>query len=125
MWARSVARSRLLWLHPKTHVAGIVYRYSTSVSFHSTNPVSASGSIDARWLSDVKQRIGKCITFGLTSTLLDEAGSILQKLSSDWKELVVGNEGYLTGPGRVGLDRQAVVWGEMVYCIALTHPLLC
>ena len=63
----------------------------------------------------MKQRIGRCITFGLTSKQLDEAGRVLQQLASDWTELLVGREGYLTAPGRVGLEKQAVVWGEMVY----------
>jgi hypothetical protein len=54
------------------------------------------------------------MTFGLTSGQLDKAGSVLQQLASSWIELVAGSEGYLTAPGRAGLDKQAVVWGEMV-----------
>lgn len=74
-----------------------------------------SGPIDPKWLSDVKERIGKCITFGLTSKQLQEASRILQQLAADWTGLLVGGEGYLTGAGRVGLDKQAVVWGDMVH----------
>ena len=43
---------------------------------------------------------------------------LLKYLASSWKELVVCSEGFLTGEGRQGLEKQAVVWGEMVpfYC---------
>jgi hypothetical protein len=88
--------------------------YSSSLSLRKANVASGPRPIDPRWLSGVKQRIGKCITFGLTSEQLDEAGAILQQLASTWTELLAGSEGYLTAPGRVGLAKQAVVWGEMV-----------
>jgi hypothetical protein len=78
-------------------------------------PSSTTNPIDPRWLSDVKLRIGKCMTFGLTSKQLDEAGSILQQLAEEGTQLLVGREGFLTAPGRVGLEKQAVVWGEMVW----------
>ncbi|KAF4556330.1 Hypothetical protein D9617_1g082060 [Elsinoe fawcettii] len=42
-----------------------------------------------------------------------EATGILESIARDWRELVAGSEGYLTAPGRRGLYRQAVVWGEM------------
>jgi hypothetical protein len=89
------------------------------------NLASASRPIDPRWLSGVKHRIGKCITFGLTPKQLDEAGSVLQQLASDWTDLLVGSEGYLTAPGRVGLEKQVVVWGEMVDSARLTHTCSC
>lgn len=91
----------------------LVRRYSTPI-LSSEAPAAASLPIDPRWLSSVKQRLGKCITFGLTSERLDEAGNVLQQLASSWTELLAGSEGYLTGPARVGLYKQAVVWGEMV-----------
>lgn len=114
MRARAVARRTTHHLSVQGHVSGRIRWYSASVPLQKANLTSASMPIDPRWLSEVKQRIGKCITFGLTSKYLDEAGAILQQLASDWTELVVGSEGYLTAPGRVGLDKQAVVWGEMV-----------
>jgi putative alpha-1,2-mannosidase len=52
--------------------------------------------------------------FGISSAQTHEAGSILQEISSDWRELSAGSEGYLTGKGERGLFRQEVVWGEMV-----------
>jgi hypothetical protein len=50
----------------------------------------------------------------LTQPQVREAGAILQELSHDWRELVAGSEGFLTGEDRRGLFRQDVVWGEMV-----------
>ena len=32
----------------------------------------------------------------------------------DWRELLAGSEGFLTGRGRAGYERREVVWGEMV-----------
>lgn len=67
---------------------------------------------NSRWLSDVKQRIGKCITFGLQPQQVHEAGLILQEVARDWRELVAGSEGFLTSPHRRGLHRRRVIWGE-------------
>lgn len=69
-------------------------------------------SVSHRWLSDVKQRIGKCIMFGMKPEQVDEACWILRDLARDWRTLIAGSEGFLTGKGRVGLQSQAVVWGE-------------
>ncbi|KAF2835826.1 hypothetical protein M501DRAFT_997497 [Patellaria atrata CBS 101060] len=66
-----------------------------------------------RWLSDLKIRIGKCMTFGLKPDHTIEAAKICQEIARDWRDLIAGSEGYLTGPGRKGLFRQEVVWGEM------------
>ena len=74
--------------------------------------VQVAASLHPRWLSDVKERIGKCITFGMKPDQVDEAGQILQELARDWRSLVAGSEGFLVGKGRVGLQSQAVVWGE-------------
>lgn len=73
----------------------------------------ATASLSPRWLSEVKQRIGKCITFGMDSQQTDRAGQILQEIARDWRELVAGSEGFLTGRKRRGMFRQEVVWGEM------------
>jgi len=40
------------------------------------------------------------------------AGSILEEIADDWRELVAGSEGYLTSPTRRGLHRWPVAWGE-------------
>jgi hypothetical protein len=114
MCGRAIARRTTQHRTAGNCVLKSLHNYSTSVPLQKANSLPSSKPIDPRWLSDLKERIGKCITFGLNPSQLDEAGSILQQLGSGWTELVVGNEGYLTAPGRIGLDKQAVVWGEMV-----------
>jgi len=69
-------------------------------------------ALSPRWLSDLKQRIGKCIIYGLQPSQADEAGRILKVVAKDWRELVAGSEGFLVGKGRAGLERHKVVWGE-------------
>lgn len=68
--------------------------------------------LTSRWLSDLKQRVGKCILFGLQASQVDEAGRIMAVVAKDWRELVAGREGFLVGRGRGGLERHRVVWGE-------------
>ncbi|KAF2500739.1 hypothetical protein BU16DRAFT_602788 [Lophium mytilinum] len=75
---------------------------------------AATTGLNPRWLTEVQRRIGKCIMFGLQPEQTAEAGLILQELATDWRELVAGSEGFLTGKNRAGLHRQKVVWGEMV-----------
>lgn len=50
--------------------------------------------------------------FGMKPEQVDEASGILRDLAKDWRNLVAGSEGYLTGKGRVGLQSHSVVWGE-------------
>lgn len=52
--------------------------------------------------------------FGINDAQTSEAGSILQEVLADWRELLAGSEGFLTGQEYRGLYRQEVVWGEMV-----------
>lgn len=73
-------------------------------------------TIDPRWLTLMKRRIGKCMMFGLKTPQVQEAGEILQQLARDWRELVAGSEGFLTNDTVRGLFRHNVAWGEMV-CI--------
>jgi hypothetical protein len=61
--------------------------------------------------------------FGLDTKQTKEACLILRELTEDWRELVAGSEGFLTGKNRAGLFRQEVVWGEMV--TRLRSILLC
>ena len=75
----------------------------------------STAPIDSRWLTSIKHRIGKCITFGLQRPQVDEAALILQELGRDWQELLAGSEGFLTDKRRAGLYKQAVVWGDMVH----------
>ncbi|CAF9912641.1 hypothetical protein IMSHALPRED_000371 [Imshaugia aleurites] len=95
------------------------FRYTTCPpsrrSSTSTAPPNAPlpAALPARWLSDIKQRLGKCIIFGLSQEQIDEAGSILRTVARDWRELLAGSEGFLTGRGRAGCEGREVVWGEM------------
>src|SRR5947208_2351743 len=64
-----------------------------------------AGALSPRWLSDLKSRIGKCIIFGLQPEQLQRAGHILNVVARDWRDLVAGSEGFLTGPKRAGLEK--------------------
>ena len=75
---------------------------------------AVTAALPSRWLSDLKRRIGKCIVFGLKQEQVDEAGSILKIVAQDWRELIAGSEGFLTGQRRAGMEGREVVWGEMV-----------
>ena len=50
--------------------------------------------------------------FGMKPDQVDEACQILRDLARDWRNLVAGSEGFLTAKGRVGLQSQAIVWGD-------------
>ncbi|KAK1063888.1 hypothetical protein LTR12_010213 [Friedmanniomyces endolithicus] len=78
----------------------------------STTETPATASLSPRWLSDVKQRIGKCLTFGANDEQIHQAGRVLSEIARDWRELVAGSEGFLTDAKRRGIYRQEVVWGE-------------
>jgi hypothetical protein len=67
----------------------------------------------SRWLGETKSRIGKCIVFGLNETQVRDAARITKILGEEWRELVAGRQGFLTGKRRAGLLRHRVVWGEM------------
>lgn len=81
-------------------------------------PTAKPHTIDPRWLTSMKTRIGKCLMFGLKTPQVQETGGVLRQLAGDWRELVAGSEGYLTGEMFRGLFRHNVVWGEMV-CVTI------
>jgi len=89
---------------------------SKSISATSNDLVDAAvtATLPSRWLSDLKQRIGYCINFGLGHEQTIEAGAISKVLAQDWRELLAGSEGFLMGRGRAGFEGREVVWGEMV-----------
>lgn len=66
----------------------------------------------ARWVSDVRARIGKCIIFGCDAAQIQRAAKIIGTLAREWRVLSAGSEGFLSG-GLRGLEDQQVVWGEM------------
>ncbi|KAL9103567.1 MAG: hypothetical protein Q9163_001405 [Psora crenata] len=45
---------------------------------------------------------------------IDEAGDILKTVAQDWRELIAGSEGFLTGKGRAGCEGKEIAWGDMV-----------
>jgi hypothetical protein len=80
---------------------------TTHNSAHSQPPAPP-----ARWLADLRSRLGKCIIFGCSPTQVQRAAGVLRVLATEWRALTAGSEGFLTGARR-GLEGQAVVWGEM------------
>ncbi len=38
----------------------------------------------------------------------------MRVVARDWRELLAGSEGFLTGRARAGCEGRQVVWGEMV-----------
>ncbi|KAF2444453.1 Thioesterase/thiol ester dehydrase-isomerase [Karstenula rhodostoma CBS 690.94] len=107
---RLLARSVLPTRSPPTHRAPHAPRQ------HSTSAPSkdaATAALSPRWLSDLKTRVGQCIAFGISREQVKEAGDILHNVNFNWKDLVAGSEGFLTGKHRWGLHRQQVAWGEM------------
>src|ERR1700761_4317341 len=105
-------RFRALIRTPAAHFHST--RILLSSSSHHKPPIEEPAPLSPRWLSEAKTRIGKCITFGLERPQVAEAGSILRELGTHWCELVAGSEGFLTGPGRRGLWKHDVMWGDMV-----------
>jgi hypothetical protein len=97
-------RTSSLLSHPR-HAFNPTRRYASAVS-------AATTQLSPRWLSDAKTRVGTCLSFGLTPPQTALAGSILEEIADDWRELVAGSEGYLTSPTRRGLHRWPVAWGE-------------
>ncbi|USW59515.1 Putative HotDog domain superfamily protein [Septoria linicola] len=95
-------------LYAPTKLA-ICQRHQSTAS-PATTP--ATEQLSPRWLSDVKKRLGHCLTWGLQPDQTQEAGQILKEISSDWRELVAGSEGFLTSKQRRSTFRQQVVWGE-------------
>lgn len=95
---------------PRPAKIGLRYQHASAVEAVKEEGVKA---LSPRWLSDLKARLGKCIMFGLKEEQLSRAGQILATVSKDWRELVVGSEGYLTSKDRAGLLCHNVVWGEM------------
>lgn len=81
----------------------------------------------SRWLAELRARIGKCIVFGCSRQQISQAAVVLRALATEWRELLAGSEGFLTG-GRRGLDGREIAWGEMdafVGALAVARPGQC
>lgn len=127
---RSFARFRCHALNsPTTGAKPIARLFSKTASVRSKSEeqiadVETKGAeaLSPRWLSDLKSRIGKCIIFGLRPEQLQRAGNILDEVAREWRDLVAGSEGFLTGPKRAGLEKHRVVWGEMDSMVIAIFP---
>ncbi|KAH0382615.1 hypothetical protein KCU92_g6101, partial [Aureobasidium melanogenum] len=107
-----VALRTLAPLHARPLAPQNVLR-SVSSRQRSTTTESATEKLSPRWLGDVKQRLGKCMTFGMKPEQVARAGAVLETVARDWRELVAGSEGFLTSENRRGFYRHEIVWGEM------------
>lgn len=88
------------------------FRFETRRAKHKRNLPPPEPELDSRWLSNIKLRLGRCLTFGLNQEQKLEAGAILQKIAKEWRELIAGSQGYLTTPNHRGLYRYPIAWGE-------------
>lgn len=55
----------------------------------------------------------------MDATQIKSAAAICRVLGRDWRELLAGSEGFLTGEKRAGLLKHNVVWGEMDSMVSL------
>lgn len=113
-----VALRTLAPLHARPLAPQNVLR-SLSSRQRSTTTESATEKLSPRWLGDVKQRLGKCMTFGMKPEQVARAGAVLETVARDWRELVAGSEGFLTSENRRGFYRHEIVWGEMDSMVSL------
>ncbi len=104
------SRSRMISTPSFPHSSGFHHPWKRR---HASTDPHAATTLPPRWLSDLKKRVGKCIIFGLSDQQIDEAGEIMRTVARDWRDLVAGSEGFLTGRGRAGFEGREVVWGEM------------
>lgn len=98
--------------HTRRFLSTATARPNQSQSAVESSSTSEQGALSPRWLTDIKSRIGKCLTFGVPAPLVDEASQVLQELGTDWRDLVAGSEGFVTDPLRAGLHRHAIYWGD-------------
>ena len=78
-----------------------------------SSPAAMPPNNTARFLTETKARLGKCITFGLSSGHhYNETSSVLSGLARNWRKIVIGREGYVTTLERAGLCRHRIAWGD-------------
>jgi hypothetical protein len=58
--------------------------------------------------------------FGCSPQQISQASTVLRALATEWRELLAGSDGFLTG-GRRGLDRREIAWGEMDSFVSLSR----
>lgn len=121
---------------------------SSSTSSPSSSPSSPSSSpSNARWIDDLRLRIGKCITFGCDAAQVSRSARVLAAISAEWRDLLAGSHGFVTpgsldpgsplavasadkkggdgdgngarGNTKMGLLNHAVAWGDMDSFVSL------
>ena len=85
-----------------------IVRKIVGTSIHSISSPTLSNS--KFFLSDLKQRLGKCILFGLNEEQTKEAGRIAKTLAQEWVEMMAGYEGFSVDPK----SNEKIRWGDMV-----------
>ncbi|KAL1884206.1 hypothetical protein VTK73DRAFT_5342 [Phialemonium thermophilum] len=101
-----------------------VFRSSFSTSQSAAEP-AAPPPPPQRWISDIQARIGRCLCFGCSPGQVERAARVLRAVATEWRHLLAGSEGFLTGgdeqhhvggrkgPGRPGLIGHRIAWGDM------------
>lgn len=76
-----------------------------------------------RWLSrstgaptyrSLVSRLGYITNNGVSLETASATADILKCISSEWRDLIAGAEGYLTAKDRRGISGRMVDWGDMV-----------
>ncbi len=82
-----------------------------------------------RWLADLQARLGRCLMFGCSREQTRAAGAVLGALAAEWRGLVAGSEGFLTGrprprgpAGGVGRDGQLCRLPTLQRTASRSHP---
>ncbi|KAK0636383.1 thioesterase-like superfamily-domain-containing protein [Bombardia bombarda] len=94
------------------------FSVSTGLLSSETNGTTAAANAavppppPTRWIADLRARVGHCVMFGCSTQQVSRAAAVLRALATEWRTLLAGSEGFLTG-GRRGLDGQRIAWGEM------------
>lgn len=74
---------------------------------------------NGRWYFQLRERIGKCIIFGLSEAQLARAVDLVAAMSAEWEKLVLHMDEYPTDHD--GLRNFTVPWGDMDSFVRETH----
>jgi hypothetical protein len=59
-------------------------------------------------------RLAQITDNGVPDDQVPRVAQVVKRISDDWRDLLVGTEGFLTKESRRGLSGRGVEWGEMV-----------
>ncbi|KAI1352111.1 thioesterase-like superfamily-domain-containing protein [Xylaria sp. FL0043] len=106
-------------LRPQPAIPARQFRTPASFASKSTYSTARTGELRTsqplppkKWVSDIRERIGNCISFGCDQAQVQRAAEIIGTLAREWRVLSAGSEGFIVGRGG-GFEDQQVVWGEM------------